>query len=126
VTHGHDIEEIGYHCRDYFLKQWDKFKDKPWGVLAHSTHVRGIGAFENGVERCRVKVTVASQVPREVCEKICRRIEWLTPLPDAEIGGFLREFYTAERAFLEREQLFGKPHPDKHYRSATGSGPPAG
>jgi nickel-dependent lactate racemase len=31
VTHGKIIEEIGYHCRDYFLTQWDKFKDKPWG-----------------------------------------------------------------------------------------------
>ena len=45
VTHGSHIEEIGYHCRDYFLKQWDKFKDVPWGVLAHSTHVRGLGTY---------------------------------------------------------------------------------
>jgi nickel-dependent lactate racemase len=70
VTHGKLIEEIGYHCRDYFLKQWDRFKDKSWGVLAHSTHVRGIGTFENGVEKCRIKVTVASGIPREICEKI--------------------------------------------------------
>jgi len=70
VTHGKLIEEIGYHCRDYFLKQWDKFKHIAWGVLAHSTHVRGIGTYENGVERCRVQVTVASQIPREICEKI--------------------------------------------------------
>jgi len=55
-THGRIIEEIGYHCRDYFLKQWDKFKDYPWGVLAHSTHVRGIGRFENGVEKCKETV----------------------------------------------------------------------
>ena len=45
VSHGRHIEEIGYHCRDYFLKQWDKFKHYPWGVLAHSTHVRGIGVL---------------------------------------------------------------------------------
>ncbi|MEI7809300.1 MAG: lactate racemase domain-containing protein, partial [Verrucomicrobiota bacterium] len=43
VTHGKTIERIGYHCRDYFLTQWDKFKHEPWGILAHSTHVRGIG-----------------------------------------------------------------------------------
>ena len=55
VTHGKLIEEIGYHCRDYFLKQWDKFKHYPWGMLAHSTHVRGIGTLENGVERCRAR-----------------------------------------------------------------------
>ena len=47
VTHGRLIEQIGYHCRDYFLKQWDRFKDLPWGVIAHSTHVRGIGTYEN-------------------------------------------------------------------------------
>jgi nickel-dependent lactate racemase len=70
VTHGHVIEKIGYHCRDYFLKQWDKFKDYPWGTLAHSTHVRGIGKFENGVEHCRAKVTLATRIPRETCEKI--------------------------------------------------------
>jgi hypothetical protein len=27
---------------------------------------------------------------------------------------FLQEFYTAERAFLERAQLFGKARADKH------------
>lgn len=70
VSHGRHIEEIGYHCRDYFLKQWDRFKHYPWGVLAHSTHVRGIGTFENGVEQCRAKVTLASKVPRATCEKI--------------------------------------------------------
>jgi lactate racemase len=70
VTHGHMIEEIGYHCRDYFLKQWDKFKDYPWGTLAHSTHVRGIGKFESGVEQCRARVTLATRIPRETCEKI--------------------------------------------------------
>jgi len=70
VTHGKLIEEIGYHCRDYFLKQWDKFKHYPWGVLAHSTHVRGIGTFENGVEKCRVKVTLATGIPEALCKKI--------------------------------------------------------
>ena len=70
VTHGHNIERIGYHVRDYFTKQWERFREFPWGVLAHSTHVRGTGTFENGIERPRVQVTVASQIPREVCERI--------------------------------------------------------
>jgi nickel-dependent lactate racemase len=70
ITHGALIESIGYHCRDYFLKQWDKFKDLPWGVLAHSTHVRGIGQYENGVEKCRAQVTLATGIPRETCERI--------------------------------------------------------
>jgi nickel-dependent lactate racemase len=70
VTHGETLLEIGYHCRDYFHKQWDEFKHYPWGVIAHSTHVRGLGTFENGVERCRVQVTLASQIPESVCRKI--------------------------------------------------------
>lgn len=70
VTHGALIEEIGYHCRDYFLKQWDRFKEYPWGVLAHSTHVRGIGTFDNGVERCRIRVTLATGIPEATCHRI--------------------------------------------------------
>lgn len=70
VTHGRTIEEIGYHCRDYFLTQWDRFKDKPWGVLAHSTHVRGIGRMEDGIEHCRIRVTLATGIPESVCRKI--------------------------------------------------------
>jgi lactate racemase len=67
VTHGRCIERIGYHTRDYFLKQWDRFKEEPWGILAHSTHVRGIGTYENGVERPRIQVTLATQIPENVC-----------------------------------------------------------
>lgn len=70
VTHGAAIEAVGYHVRDYFTRQWDRFKDYPWGVLAHSTHVRGTGTYEDGIENPRVQVTVASQIPREVCERI--------------------------------------------------------
>jgi len=69
-THGKLIEQVGYHVRDYFTKQWDRFKDMPWGVLAHSTHVRGGGTFESGVENPRVQVTLASQIPPEVCQRI--------------------------------------------------------
>ena len=68
VVHGMVLRKIGYHCRDYFVKQWDRFKDYPWGTLAHSTHVRGQGRFEDGVERCRITVTLASQIDRETCE----------------------------------------------------------
>ncbi len=70
VTHGELIRKIGYHCRDYFLKQWDHFKDVPWGTLAHSTHVRGIGTYEDGVEQCRVQVTLATGIPEPICRQI--------------------------------------------------------
>jgi lactate racemase len=69
-THGAVLGEIGYHVRDYFVAQWDRFKHHPWGVLAHSTHLRGLGSFRNGVERPRVRVTLATGIPREVCESL--------------------------------------------------------
>ncbi len=69
-VHGRLIREIGYHCRDYFLKQWERFKDFPWGILAHSTHVHGIGTYENGVEIPRVHVTLATRIPEGECRKI--------------------------------------------------------
>jgi nickel-dependent lactate racemase len=69
-THGHLIDEIGYHVRDYFVKQWDRFKGYPWGVLAHSTHLRGVGTYENGIEKPRIRVTLATRIPKERCERI--------------------------------------------------------
>jgi nickel-dependent lactate racemase len=64
-----EIHEIGYHCRDYFLGQWDRFGHVPWGVLAHSTHLRGAGTYDaaTGEERLRVQVTLATGIPEEVC-----------------------------------------------------------
>jgi nickel-dependent lactate racemase len=72
LTHGAHIRRIGYHCRDYFLKQWDKFKDEPWGTLAHSTHVHGIGTYDalTGVETPRVRVTLATGIPAAICREI--------------------------------------------------------
>ncbi|MEI2643238.1 MAG: hypothetical protein V9G10_13185 [Candidatus Nanopelagicales bacterium] len=68
VMHPH-IAEIGYHCRDYFLGQWDRFKELPWGDLAHSSHVRGQGTWDPvGGEVDRVQVTFATSIPREVVE----------------------------------------------------------
>lgn len=71
-THGKYLDEVGYHVRDYFLKQWDKFKHYPGGVLAHSTHLRGIGDYdaETDVESPRIKVTLATGISEERCRRI--------------------------------------------------------
>ena len=69
-AHGTVLDEIGYHTRDYFVKQWGRFKHHPWGVVAHSTHVKGIGRFENGVETPRVNVVLATAIPEARCRKI--------------------------------------------------------
>ena len=65
-VHGRLIDEIGYHCRDYFLAQWDRFAGYPGGILAHSTHVKGLGTFDarRRVESPRITVTLATGISR--------------------------------------------------------------
>jgi nickel-dependent lactate racemase len=72
------ITEIGYHNRDYFLGQWDLFKNRPWGDLAHSTHLRGQGTWdaEHG-ERNRVTVTLATGLSEEVVRSV--NLSYLDP-----------------------------------------------
>ena len=70
--------EIGYHCRDYFTGQWDRFSHLAWGDLAHSTHLRGAGTWDpvDG-ERCRVTVTLATGIPEEVVRSV--NLDYLDP-----------------------------------------------
>jgi len=86
-------------------------------------HLRAYGAFELQVleELLRRPDSPESRrVLNDVCDKICRRIGWTDPVPPADVAVFLRDFYTAERAFLEREQLFGKGRADKYARPGAG------
>lgn len=69
-TWGDQIETIGYHTRDYFLKRMEQFRSVPGGVLAHSTHVRGLGEFVDGIEKPRIDLVLATSIPPEVCERI--------------------------------------------------------
>jgi nickel-dependent lactate racemase len=71
-AHHETLDAVGYNVRDYFVKQWDKFKDYPWGVLAHATHLRGVGTFDpvTGIEKPRINVTLATGVPKSRCEAI--------------------------------------------------------
>jgi nickel-dependent lactate racemase len=69
-VHGETIKQVGYHVRDYFLAQWERFKDIHWTTLAHSTHVKGKGTFEHGTETPRIQVTLATQIPEDVCQQI--------------------------------------------------------
>jgi nickel-dependent lactate racemase len=69
-VHGKYIYEIGYHILPYFLNDWERFKHVPLGVLAHSTHVRGSGVLENGIEKPNVQVTLASKISRQDCARL--------------------------------------------------------
>jgi nickel-dependent lactate racemase len=70
VTHGALIRRIGYHVRDYFLKQKDRFAGIPGGVLAHATHLKGVGTFQEGREYPRMNVVLATGIPQKVCREI--------------------------------------------------------
>jgi len=112
-SHGKLLDEIGYHTRDYFVKQWDKFKSYPWGVLAHSTHLRGVGTFEDGVERGRIRVTLATSIPEERCRRI--GLGYHDP----------KTFNPADYAGREAEGILLVPHAGEHlYRleSERGAG----
>jgi nickel-dependent lactate racemase len=71
-THGALIDQVGYHVRDYFLKQADRFQDVPGTIKAHSTHVKGAGSFDpvTGIESPRIRVTLATGIPEECCRRI--------------------------------------------------------
>ncbi len=72
VAHGDHLRRVGYRTRDYFLAQWDRFRDVPWGVLAHSTHLRGAGSYDAaaGQDRPRIRVSLASGLSRQECEAV--------------------------------------------------------
>lgn len=76
-THGKWLDKIGYHTRDYFLKRMEQFSDIPRGIIAHSTHVKGIGTFINGVEKPRVNVVLATGIGRQRCEKV--NLDYMNP-----------------------------------------------
>jgi lactate racemase len=80
------IADIGYHNRDYFLGQWERFKHEPWGDLAHSTHLRGQGTWsvEHG-ERNRVTVTLATGIPEEIVRSV--NLNYLNPA-DVDIAAY--------------------------------------
>ncbi len=71
-THGALIDQVGYHVRDYFTKQWARFGDLPGSILAHSTHVRGMGSYDaaSGVETPRITVTLATGISEARCRRI--------------------------------------------------------
>jgi lactate racemase len=64
------LVDIGYHCRDFFLAHWDRYRDVPLGELAHSTHLFGAGTYDPVAgEHQRVQVTLATGIPEDVVRR---------------------------------------------------------
>ena len=74
------LMEIGYHCRDFFLAQWDRYRTVPWGDLAHATHLYGAGTYDGVTERAAAS---GSRWPRAFPKPSCGRRTWATSLPAA-------------------------------------------
>ena len=73
-----DLLKIGYHCRDYFIKQWDRFSGYHLADLAHSTHLRGVGTYDPVTgERLRVTVTLATAIPEAIVRSV--NLDYLDP-----------------------------------------------
>jgi nickel-dependent lactate racemase len=69
-VHEEAIRRIGYHVIGYFTNQWKRFSREPKLILAHSTNVKGNGLYEEGAERPRISVTLATSIPEEICKKV--------------------------------------------------------
>jgi lactate racemase len=113
VVHGADIEKVGFHVRDYFLKQWDKFKDLSGNIRSHSCNVRGIGTYENGIERPRIKVTLATLMNEEYCHKVNLDYRYPASLnpeewKNREDEGILYVPHAGEILYLLKENPFRK------------------
>ena len=84
------------------------------GTVDHSfteRELRAYGAFELQILEellRRPENAETAELRREVCLRICRKIGWTAPVPPQETEVFLQRFYAAQRAFLEREQLYGR------------------
>ena len=57
-----------------------------------------------------------ARLTREISDRIQRRIGWTQRFTGRDIENFLRDFYTAQRAFLESRKNMGEDRPDKFHR----------
>jgi nickel-dependent lactate racemase len=74
-----ELENIGYHCREYFSSQMEKFEGVSKTLMAHSSHLRGAGSFSKDKgEQCRITVTLSTGISKERTEAM--NLKYLDPL----------------------------------------------
>ncbi|NQW70641.1 MAG: DUF2088 domain-containing protein [Betaproteobacteria bacterium] len=78
ITHK-ELENIGYHCREYFSSQMEKFEGVSKTLMAHSSHLRGAGSFSlTEGEQCRITVTLSTGISKSRTESM--NLKYLDPL----------------------------------------------
>jgi nickel-dependent lactate racemase len=77
ITHK-ALEDIGYHCREYFSSQMEKFEGVSKTLMAHSSHLRGAGSFSPAKgEQCRITVTLSTGISKNRTESM--NLKYLDP-----------------------------------------------
>jgi nickel-dependent lactate racemase len=80
------LTDIGYHCRDFFLVQWERYRHYPRGDLAHATHLFGSGPYDpQRGEHQRVRVTLATGIPEDVVTRA--NLSYLDPA-EVDVGAW--------------------------------------
>lgn len=78
------------------------------------------GVYELQVLEDVLRPTADPKARREtlgaVAARIAGKIGWPSPVPDGGAEAFLKAYYAALRAHLERRMLLGRPKADKHAR----------
>ncbi len=70
VTHEHHLLICGYHCSEYFQAHLDELSEVPRGVLGVASYICGTGSYDGVTERPRMKVKLATGIPRETVEAV--------------------------------------------------------
>jgi uncharacterized RDD family membrane protein YckC len=91
--------------------------DECVGHVFPERYLGAYGAFELQILEDllrRPNAPDSARLRRDVCAKIRLKIGWTDPVAEADTERFLMDFYAAQRAHLERAQLYGKYRADKH------------
>ena len=77
VSHGAVLDRIGYHCSDYFGKQWERFSTSH-GVYSPTRRTCAAGHVRSREgEQCRIEVVLARGIGRRRCERM--GLGWADP-----------------------------------------------
>jgi hypothetical protein len=92
----------------------DSTAPEPYVFTPEQLAVYGVFELQVLEEVLRCPATKENQrLMNDICQKICRRTGHEKTIPPKDVRRFLRDFYAAERAELERGQLFGRFKADK-------------
>jgi len=98
----------GYHCIEYFLRNRQETGDVPRMIRGVASYVYGAGSYDGSVETPRIRVMLATGIPRATCAKV--GLGYVDPATivadewrDREEDGVLLVEHAGETLFLLEE-----------------------